>query len=65
MFTQLVLARIVQPTSELDTIGVLREIGVTAPHEKTLYDCLRGVGKGKYRDRISAARWAHETGAGR
>jgi hypothetical protein len=36
VFTSLVAARIVEPTSKLDTVRVLRELGLTAPHPRTL-----------------------------
>jgi len=36
VFTSLVAARIVEPTSKLDTVRVLGELGVPAPHLNTL-----------------------------
>ena len=41
VFRSLVAARIVEPTSKLDTVRVLGELGMAAPHVNTLYNCLR------------------------
>lgn len=63
-FTLLVGARIVEPTSKLDTIRVLSELGLPAPHPNTFYNCLRRCVDRDYRGRIATACWAHVTGAG-
>ena len=41
VFALLVGARLVEPTSNVDTIRVLAELGLPAPHRNTLYNCLR------------------------
>lgn len=61
VFAQLVAARLVEPTSKLDTLRVLREIGVPAPHSNTLYACLARCVARDYRSQISTACWAHAT----
>ena len=61
VFAQLVAARLVEPTSKLDTLRVLSEIGVTAPHSNTLYACLARCVARDYRSQIAAACWAHAT----
>jgi hypothetical protein len=48
-FRALVLARIVEPTSKLDTVRVLDELGVGAPSRVTLMRCLKRVIAGDYR----------------
>lgn len=63
-FRSLVLARIIEPTSKADTIRVLSEIGVPAPHENTLYNCLRRCVARDYRQQVADACWAHASGAG-
>ncbi|MFC5424243.1 hypothetical protein [Brevibacterium otitidis] len=47
VFKQVVLARLVEPTSKRDTVRVLSELGVPAPHVSTIYrhlarGCLMG-----------------------
>lgn len=64
VFASLVAARIIEPTSKLDTIRVLSEIGVAAPHVNTLYNCLARCVARDYRSQIAAACWAHATAAG-
>jgi len=64
MFAQLVGARIVEPTSKLDTIRVLGELGQPTPHSNTLYKCLARCVKRDYRSQIAAACWRHATTAG-
>lgn len=61
VFAQLVAARLVEPTSKRDTLRVLSEIGVPAPHSNTLYACLARCVARDYRSQISAACWAHAT----
>jgi hypothetical protein len=64
VFTSLVAARIVEPTSKLDTVRVLGELGVTAPHPNTLYNCLRRCVQHDYRAQVATACWGHATSAG-
>ncbi|MFK5636191.1 IS1634 family transposase [Ornithinimicrobium sp. LYQ103] len=63
-FKQLVLGRIVEPTSKVDTIRVLGELGVRAPGQATVYRCLaRAVERG-YREQVGAACYAHAAPSG-
>jgi hypothetical protein len=49
-FRALVLARIVEPTSKLDTVRVLGELGVDSPSRVTFMRCLKRVVAGGYRE---------------
>ncbi|MFK5636133.1 hypothetical protein [Ornithinimicrobium sp. LYQ103] len=63
-FKQLVLGRIIEPTSKVDTIRVLGELGVRAPGQATVYRCLaRAVERG-YREQVGAACYAHAAPSG-
>jgi hypothetical protein len=64
VFTSLVAARIVEPTSKLDTVRVLGELGVAAPHPNTLYNCLRRCVQRDYRAQVATACWGHATTTG-
>ncbi|MGO3796120.1 MAG: IS1634 family transposase [Pauljensenia sp.] len=59
-FMKIVLARIVEPTSKLDALRVLKNLGVDAPaSEKTIYRMLERVKKGKYREQLADACFTH------
>lgn len=58
-FMKLVLARIIEPTSKADTIRVLEDVGITAPHLNTLYAALRRAGERDYRDALAKRCLAH------
>jgi len=64
VFTSLVAARIIEPTSKLDTVRVLSELGIPAPHVNTLYNCLRRFVRRDYRGRLSTAFWGQAPSAG-
>ncbi len=55
-FRQLVLARIIEPTSKADTVRVLEEIGVTSRTRETFMRCLSRVVERGYRDALGCAR---------
>ena len=57
-------ARLVEPVSKLDTVRVMGELGVTAPHVNTLYNCLRRCVQRDYRAQLSTACWRHASAAG-
>jgi hypothetical protein len=59
VFAQLVLARIIEPTSKLDSARVLEEAGVSAPSYRTLLRRLRAYAKQAWRRRLSAACAGH------
>lgn len=59
VFEQLVLARIVEPTSKLDTIRVLGEVGVPTVSYPTINRRLAGYATSAWRDRVAAACAAH------
>ncbi|WP_443669987.1 IS1634 family transposase [Gordonia alkaliphila] len=63
-FRTLVAARLVEPTSKLDTIGVVAELGVTAPHLSSIKRALARCAERDYRSQIAAACWAHVTADG-
>ena len=54
VFKQLVLARIIEPTSKLDTIRVLEGLGLEAPSNSSIHRCLRRINNNSYRDVISS-----------
>jgi hypothetical protein len=58
-FYQLVLARVVEPTSMSDAVRVLAEIGVTPAHRNTFTATLRRCGRLGYRDQIATACFQH------
>ena len=63
-FRALVLGRIIEPTSKVDTVRVLTEVGVTAPSRATSQRCLRRIVERDYRDTISHACYTHATRGG-
>lgn len=54
VFRDLVIARIVEPTSKLDSIRVLEDLGVTPVSYRTIQRHLDAIGSGGYRDAIAA-----------
>jgi hypothetical protein len=59
VFRQLVLARIIEPTSKLDSLRVLDEAGVTPPSYRTLKRRLPAYAHEQWRQRLSQACAAH------
>ncbi|QFG70306.1 IS1634 family transposase [Ornithinimicrobium pratense] len=64
-FKQLVLARIMEPTSKADTVRVLEDIGVPSRTRETFMRCLSRVVERNYREQIGAACYAHAAPTGR
>ncbi len=58
-FREMVLARIIEPTSKADTIRVLSEIGIAPVSLRTLFRSLGRCQERDYRDRLSMAAAAH------
>lgn len=58
------MARLVEPTSKVDSIRVLQQLGRDPVHVNTLYNCLRRVVDRDYRTLLATACWEHVTGAG-
>lgn len=54
IFKQLVLARIIEPASKLDTLRILTSLGLDAPSYTGIYRCLQRIVNG-YRDKLSEA----------
>ena len=63
-FKTLVCARLVEPTSKIDTIRVLEDIGVEAPHRNTINASLARCVERGYRTEIAESCWRHVTSAG-
>jgi len=63
VFKQLVLARLIEPTSKLDSIRVLDEIGITPPSYRTIERRLAGYSTGEWRRRIAGG-FAQHAGLG-
>lgn len=59
VFKQLVLARIIEPTSKLDTIRVLSDLGLEAPSNSSIHRCLRKIIDKGYRELLSEACFKH------
>ena len=55
VFRALVLARLIEPTSKLDTIWVLDEVGVAPPAYRTILRRLPGYATAQWRQRLAAA----------
>jgi hypothetical protein len=64
VFRQLVLARIIEPVSKLDSLRVLEEAGMPAAPYRTVTRRLRAFAEDSCRQRLSAARAARGAGAG-
>ena len=63
-FRDLVIARIVEPTSILDTGRVLTDLGCVPASEKTMRRALGRVQQRKYREQVAAACFAHAVSSG-
>jgi len=63
-FRQLVLARIVEPTSKADSLRVLDEIGVEHPSLRTMFRTLKRAATGGYRDQVASACFAQTGSSG-
>jgi transposase len=63
-FFQLVLARVVEPTSMSDAVRVLSELGVAPAHRNTFSATLRRCGQRGYRDQIATACFNHAAASG-
>ena len=59
VFRQLVLARIIEPSSKLDSLRVLEEAGAAGPSYATLKRRLPAYAKEEWRQELSAACAAH------
>lgn len=59
VFKQLVLARIIEPTSKLDTIRVLADLGLDTPSNTGIHRCLRDSISKDYRGCLSEACFEH------
>lgn len=60
-FRALVLGRIIEPTSKVDTIRVLTELGVASPSRATFRRCLQRAVERDYRGAIAGACYTHAT----
>ncbi|MBM6406041.1 IS1634 family transposase [Phycicoccus sp. CSK15P-2] len=64
VFRDLVIARVVEPTSIRDAGRVLRDLGVDPASEKTMRRTLARVQAQGYREKVAAACYAHASTAG-
>jgi hypothetical protein len=55
VFQALVLARVIEPVSKLDTIRVLEEIGIVPPSYRTILRRLPGYAADEWRQRLAEA----------
>lgn len=58
-FAQLVLARIIEPTSKADSVRVLKEIGVGSASLRTMFRTLQRATQRDYRAQIATACFSH------
>ena len=58
-FASLVIARLVEPTSKLDTVRVLADLGLHLTSEDRLQRCLKRVIANHYRDKLATLCFAH------
>ena len=58
-FFQLVAARLISPTSMLDSARVLTEVGIDPVHRSTMKRCLARIQQSKYRDQIATKCFEH------
>ncbi len=63
-FAQLVLARIIEPTSKADSVRVLNEIGAPTVSLRTMFRSLQRAQERDYRATIAAACFNHATTTG-
>jgi len=52
----LVIDRVLELSSQLDTIRILEELVLKPPSHTGIHRCLEGVAEAEYRDRLSEAR---------
>jgi hypothetical protein len=62
VFESLCLARIVEPTSKIDSLRVLADLGVKAPYKNKLYRSLAKAAEQGYRETINRACFEHIQG---
>lgn len=55
VFRDLVIARVIEPSSKLDTIRILNELGLKAPSNSAIHRSLDRAADQGYRDQLSAA----------
>jgi hypothetical protein len=55
IFKDLVIARLIEPSSKLDTIRILTELGLTPPSNSGVHRCLKKVVEDNYRSQIATA----------
>ncbi|WP_259559044.1 IS1634 family transposase [Brachybacterium sillae] len=63
-FFQLVAARLIFPTSMLDSARVLSEVGIDPVHRSTMKRCLTRIQQCKYRDQIAKNCFEHASTSG-
>ena len=63
-FSQLVLARIIEPTSKADSVRVLNEVGVASASLRTMFRALQRAQERDYRGQIATACFNHARSSG-
>ncbi|WP_027331313.1 IS1634 family transposase [Mycolicibacterium tusciae] len=64
VFRDLVIARIVEPTSKLDSLRVLTDLGANTVSYRTIQRHLQSINTGRYRDVITKKCFAHSRDRG-
>ena len=63
-FKQLVLARLIEPTSKADSVRVLAEIGIAHASLRTMFRSLARAQEHGYRDQVAKACFTHASSSG-
>lgn len=63
-FKQMVLARLVEPTSVSDTVRVVEDLGISPMHRNSYQASLKRCAERSYRDRLAQACFAHAAKCG-
>lgn len=63
-FKELVLARIIEPTSKADSLRVLDEVGIEHASLRTMFRCLARAQERDYRSQVAAACFSHAASSG-
>jgi predicted component of type VI protein secretion system len=58
-FALLCIARLVEPTSKLDSLRVLRELGINIGSNTSIHRCLQRIIANNYRDKLAKLCFAH------
>ena len=64
IFENLCIARIVEPTSKLDSVRIMSELGITGVNNTAIHRCLKRIIAGNYRDKLAKLCFTHASTSG-